>query len=45
MSCYCKCSVAYPHGAMGWSAVRDCGIDHTYLLFDLGPNSFDTPKS
>ena len=26
MSCYCKCSVALPHGAMGWSAVCDCGI-------------------
>ena len=26
MSCYCKCSVALPHGAVGWSAVCDCGI-------------------
>ena len=26
MSCYCKCSVALPRGAMGWSAVCDCGI-------------------
>ena len=26
MPCYCKCSVALPHGAMGWSAVCDCGI-------------------
>ena len=26
MSCYCKCSVALPHGVMGWSAVCDCGI-------------------
>ena len=26
MSCYCKCSVALPGGAMGWSAVCDCGI-------------------
>ena len=25
MSCYCKCSVALPHGSMGWSAVCDCG--------------------
>ena len=24
MYCYYKCSVALPHGAMGWSAV--CGI-------------------
>ena len=23
---YCKCSVTLPHGAMGWSAVCDCGI-------------------
>ena len=26
MSCYCKCHVALPHGAMSWSAVCDCGI-------------------
>ena len=26
LSCYCKCSVALPYGAMGWSAVCDCGI-------------------
>ena len=26
MSCYCKCSMALPHGAMGLSAVCDCGI-------------------
>ena len=26
MSCYCKCPVALPHGAVGWSAVCDCGI-------------------
>ena len=26
MSCYCKCPVAPPHGAVGWSAVCDCGI-------------------
>ena len=26
MSCYFKCSVALPHGAMGWSAVCECGI-------------------
>ena len=24
MSCYCKCPVALPHGAVGWSAVCDC---------------------
>ena len=26
MSCYCKCSVNLPHGAMGWTALCDCGI-------------------
>ena len=26
VSCYCKCSAALSHGAMGWSAVCDCGI-------------------
>ena len=26
MSRYCKPLVALPHGAMGWSAVCDCGI-------------------
>ena len=26
MSCYCKCSVALPRGAVGWSVVCDCGI-------------------
>ena len=33
---YYKCSVALPHGAVGWSAVCD-GVfpDHTYLLFVL----------
>ena len=24
--CYYKCSVALPRGAVGWSAVCDCGI-------------------
>ena len=24
MYCYSKCSVALPHGAVGWSAVCDC---------------------
>ena len=24
--CYCKCSVALPHGAVGWLALCDCGI-------------------
>ena len=26
MSYYCKCSVNLHHGAVGWSAVCDCGI-------------------
>ena len=26
MFCYYKCSVAHPHGAVGWSAVCACGI-------------------
>ena len=26
MYCYYKCSVAPPHGAVGWSAVCDCDI-------------------
>ena len=25
-NCYCKCPVALPYGAVGWSAVCDCGI-------------------
>ena len=34
MSCDSKYSLALPLGAMGWSAVYDCGIpDHTHLLF------------
>ena len=39
MSCYCKCSVTLPHGAVGWSLVCDCGIpDHTHLLFGKESN-------
>ena len=26
MYCFHKCYVALPHGAVGWSAVCDCGI-------------------
>ena len=26
ISCYCKCYMTLPHGVVGWSAVRDCGI-------------------
>ena len=32
MHCYYKCSVALPHGAVGWSAVCDCGISRSYSL-------------
>ena len=32
MSCYYKCSMALPHGAVGWSAVCDCGISRSYSL-------------
>ena len=35
MSCFCKCSVALPQVAIGWSAVCDCGIcwSYTHLRF------------
>ena len=32
MYCYYKCSVALPHGAVGWSAVCNCGISWSYSL-------------
>ena len=32
MACCCKCSVALPHCAVGWSAVCDCGICWLYSL-------------
>ena len=32
MYCYYKCSVAFPHGAVGWSVVCDCGISRSYSL-------------
>ena len=32
MYCYCKCSLALLHGAVGWSAVCDCGISLSYSL-------------
>ena len=32
MYCYYKCSVALPHGAVGWSAVCDWGISWSYSL-------------
>ena len=33
MSCYCKSFVTLPHGAVGWSALCDCGISWSYSLF------------
>ena len=30
--CGCLCSVSLPHGAVGWSAVCECGISWSYLL-------------
>ena len=32
MSCFCKCPVALPQGAVGWSAFCDCGISWSYSL-------------
>ena len=32
MFCYFKCSVALPHGAVGWSAACDYGISRSYSL-------------
>ena len=32
MSCDCYHSVALPHGAVGWSAVCDCGMSRSYSL-------------
>ena len=26
ISCYCKCSGAFPHDVVGWSGVYDCCI-------------------
>ena len=34
MYCYYKCSVALPHGAVGWCAVYDCGISLSYSLLE-----------
>ena len=33
LCCACLCSVSLPRGAMGWSAVCDCGISWSYSLF------------
>ena len=32
MYCLYTYSVAFPHGAVGWSAVCDCGISCSYSL-------------
>ena len=32
MYCCCGLSVALPHGAVGWSAVCDCGISSSHSL-------------
>ena len=34
MPCGCLCSVTLPYGAVGWSAMYDCGISWSYSLFD-----------
>ena len=26
LSCYCKCSVAFPHDVVNWSGVYDCCV-------------------
>ena len=38
MSCYCKCSVALPDGAVGRSAVCECGFFWSYMRFLRGQN-------
>ena len=35
MSSYCKCSVTFTHGAVGWSAVCDCDISMSILTYFL----------
>ena len=41
MSCFCECSVALPHGTMGWSAVCEIVefLDHTHLLLNCVADS------
>ena len=41
MSCDSQCSVALPHGAVGWSAVCDCGISGSYSIAFLKINLND----
>ena len=33
MSCDCYCFVALPYGAVGWSAMCDCGISGNRLNY------------
>ena len=35
MSCACKCYVTFANGAIGWSAVCDCGIFFNFFLMIL----------
>ena len=35
MSCYGTCYVALLHGAVGWTAVCDCGISLSYSILDF----------
>ena len=32
LSCDCNCSIALPHGGVGWSVVCDCCIARSYSL-------------
>ena len=43
ISSYCNCSMAFPHIALGWSAVSDYGISLTILL-RLSPQFFQTSR-
>ena len=45
----CDCSLALPHGTMGWSAVCDCGTSWSNLLgfffwMDTGLDSYNTHR-
>ena len=46
MSCNSKCFVAIPQGAVGWSALYDCGISWSYsltFLYLTEPNISEGP--
>ena len=38
LSSLCLCLVSLPHGALGWSAVCNCGISTMYSLFSYTRN-------